>query len=270
MNCTSINLIFKHRCLFIYFLRLLHKIKLKLFPFIFNINSALGLNQTLTMKKILLLLLFISCNRKNDNGFEKIEIEINVDETIKKPTFYKNKYTTRENYLDTLGKFINPNKKFDYWQYATYYSGFGQAKYTILKQGGNVALRKMINERIKPEYSVGIFQGGHPSFRCNYISTIKNGKVKYLKTLEEFRDFLGKIDNLEEALLFARTYGYLLGDDRNQSEFKKKQNGYVLHLIKYNEFPTRIENVEVIISNNGFIKTKSLALFCEGEKCYEY
>lgn len=215
------------------------------------------------------LILFVSCNKTNTCEFEKIEIEIRNVERIKKPTFYKNKYTTRYDYLDSLGKFINPNKKFEYWQYATYNSGSGKPKYTILKQDGNLLLRKMINERIKPEYSVGIFQGGHPSFRCNYISTIKNGKVKYLKTVEEFRDFLGTIDNLEEAILLARTYGYILGYNSNQNEYRKVENGFILHLMKYNEFPTKIENIEVIISRDGFIKTKSLGLYCEGENCYK-
>ena len=216
-----------------------------------------------------IFILLISCNKTNIDEFEKIEIEIKNDESIKKPTFYENKYTTRDNYLDSLGKFINPNKKFEYWQYATYHSGFGETKYTILKQGGNSSLRKKINEKIKPEYSVGIFQGGHPSFRCNYISTIKDGEIKYLKTVEEFRDFLGTIDNLEEAILFARTYGYILGDNSNQNEYRKVKNGFILHLMKYNEFPTKIENIEVIISRDGFIKTKSLGLYCEGENCYK-
>ena len=223
------------------------------------------------MKKIVILtyLIFVSCGKKKDDNFDKIEIQIKTEENIKNPNFNKNKYTTRDNYLDSLGKFINPNKKFQYWQYASYHSGYGETKYVILKQGGDLSLRKKINEKIKPNYSVGIFQGGHPSFRCNYVSTIDNGKINYLKTVEEFRDFLGTIDNLEEAILFARTYGYILGSNPKQNEYRVLENGYILHLMKFNEFPVRVENIEVTISKDGYIKTKSLGIHCEGEDCYK-
>jgi hypothetical protein len=223
------------------------------------------------MKKIVffIFILLISCNKTNIDEFEKIEIEIKNDESIKKPTFYKNKYTTRDNYLDSLGKFINPNKKFQYWQYATYHQSSNSETYTVLKECGDTLLRKKINEKPRPNYNYGIFFGGHPNFRCNYVVTIDNDKISNLKTEEEFRDFLGTIDNLEEAILFARTYGYILGDNSNQSEYRKVKNGFILHLMKYNEFPTKIENIEVIISRDGFIKTKSLGLYCEGEDCYK-
>ena len=218
---------------------------------------------------IITLFLFISCGKEEEGKYEKIEVAVKTEENIKNPTFSNNKYNTRENYLDSLGKHIIPNNKYQYWQYATYNSSFSKSKYTILKQGGNLSLREKINEKINPPYIVGIFQGGHPNFRCNYISTVKDGKVNYIKTEEEFRDFLGTIDNLEEALLLARTYGYRIGSDATQSEYIRLKNGFILHLIKYNEFPVRIESVEVTISIDGFIKTKSLGIYCEGENCYK-
>jgi len=215
---------------------------------------------------LIVIFLFISCSKKEEGKYEKIDVAIKRE--IKNPTIERNKYSEIETYLDSLGKHIIPNNKYQYWQYATYNSSFGDEKYIILKQGGNLSLKKRINEKINPPYIVGIFQGGHPNFRCNYISTVKNGKVNYIKTEEEFRDFLGTIDNLEEALLLARTYGYRLGVE-TQSDYKKLENGYVLHLIKYNQFPVRIESVEVTISIDGFIKTKSLGIYCEGENCYK-
>ncbi len=88
-----------------------------------------------------------------------------------------------------------------------------------------------------------------------------------LKTEEEFRDFLGTINNFEEALLLARTYGYRLDDDIRGSEYRNLQNGYELHLMKYHEFPIRKKSVEIKISKNGFIKTKSRGIYCEGTDC---
>ncbi len=217
---------------------------------------------------ILILFLFISCGKKAEEKPGEIE-EMKIKEGIETPNFHKINYSLTNNYLDSLGKHIEPNKKYQYWQYATYYDN-GKKEYTVLKQGGDLSLRKKINEKISPCYSVGIFQGGHPSFRCNYVSTVdNNGNVTYLKTEEEFRDFIGTIDNLEEAMLLARTYGYLLGNDIRASEYRKLRNGFKLHLMKYHEFPERRESIELTITKEGFIKTKSLGIYCEGRDCHK-
>ena len=222
------------------------------------------------MRAIVVIILFIfsSCAKKEDQKFTANETK--VQKTERTSNFQKINYSLRYNYRDSLGKHINPNKNYQYWQYAAYHAGIdGKTKYTVLKQGGDLSLRKKINEKFNPDYSVGIFQGGHPSFRCNYISIIDNQKIIYLKTFEEFRDFLGTIDNLEEAMLLAETYGYKLDNDIEGSEYKKVQNGYELHLAKYNEFPRYKEIVDIVINKDGFIKTKSLGISCEGQDCYD-
>ncbi len=209
---------------------------------------------------ILALFLFISCGKKEE--------EMKMEDSVITSNFYKIKYSLRDNYLDSLGKYINPNKKYQYWQYATYYDG-GEKKYTILKQDGDLSLRKKIDEKNITDYSLGIFQGGHPSFRCNFISIVDNENVTYLKTEEEFRDFLGTIDNLEEAMLLARTYGYLLDGDIRASAYRKLANGFELHLMKYHQYPESRESIEISINKEGFIKTKSLGIYCEGRDCHK-
>jgi hypothetical protein len=168
-----------------------------------------------------------------------------------------------------LGKKINPNKAYQYWQYATLRSWvIDTIQYTILKEGGNTSLRNRISQKINPIKVVGIFQGGHPSYRCNYAIYIENEKVNYIKTEDEFRTFLGTIDNLEEALLLARTYGYSLDNDIKASEYREINDGYELHLMKFNEFQATKEAIEIKIKKDGSIKTKSLGIYCEGQKCY--
>ncbi len=73
----------------------------------------------------------------------------------------------------------------------------------ILKEGGDKLSKKYINYK-KP--TIGFFQGGHPGFRSNYAVTIENKKVTYITIEEKFRDFIGNVDNLEEAILLAKTY----------------------------------------------------------------
>ncbi|MFB9080000.1 hypothetical protein ACFFLS_08915 [Flavobacterium procerum] len=202
---------------------------------------------------ILLLLILTSCIQKEESKFQKIN------------------YNVAYNYLDSLGKKIIPDKNYQYWQYATYYQGIGDQniKYTVLKHGGDTLLRKKISEKINPNKIIGIFQGGHPSYRCNYAVTIENQKVNYIKTEDEFRTFLGTIDNLEEAILLAITYGYVLDHDIRGSAYRKVTNGFELHLTKYHDFPLSKESIEIKINKNGFIKTKSLGIYCEGRKCMQ-
>ena len=136
--------------------------------------------------------------------------------------FQKINYSLKYNYLDSIGKKIVPNENFNYWAYSTYYERYGDGKIsqTILKEGGNKILKKSITEKFKP---YGIFEGGHPSYRCNYVTIIENQKVKYIRTDEELRNFIGDIDNLEEAILLAHTYGYQL-----DTELKARLRSYDL------------------------------------------
>ncbi|WP_140509299.1 hypothetical protein [Flavobacterium pectinovorum] len=216
---------------------------------------------------ILSILVFISCQKKEVEKLVKLEEEMRTKDVVGTTDFHKIGYSVKENYLDSLAKHINPNRKYKYWQYVAYNQNSSSETYTVLKQGGDSILRKKINEKPRPNYNVGIFFGGHPNFRCNYVVIIDNGRVNSLKTEEQFRDFLGTIDNLEEAILLARTYGYELDNDIRGSEYRNLQNGFELHLMKYHEFPTRRESVEIKISRDGFIKTKSLGIYCEGLNC---
>ena len=212
---------------------------------------------------ILILLIVTSCTKKE---------EPNLLKPIK---FHKINYSLQYNYLDSLGKKIIPNKKYQYWQYATLYDEYGSQKIkcTILKQGGDTLFRKKINKKNDSIKVVGIFQGGHPSYRCNYAVTIENNKVNYIIIEEEFRKFLGIIDNLEEALLLAETYGYSLDNNIKGSEYREVENGFELHLMKFHNSPfinkLRKEAFDLTITKQGLIKSKSLGIYCTGKKCLQ-
>lgn len=195
----------------------------------------------------LLLVLLVSCSKKNEDKL--------IDSKFKKIN-----YSLEYNYLDSIGKKIIPNEKFNYWAYSTYYERYGDGKIsqTILKEGGNKKLKKSIIEKFKP---YGIFEGGHPSYRCNYVTLIDNQKVKYIRTEEALRNFIGAIDNLEEALLLARTYGYQLDTELKARQYRNIKNGYQLRLMKYHEFPSSKELIDIQIQKNGYIKTRSLGLY---------
>lgn len=201
---------------------------------------------------LVLLVLLASCSEKSET--EKGETK-----------FQKINYSLKYNYLDSIGKKIIPNENFEYWAYSTYFQRYGDQKVsrTILREGGDTLAKKKITQKFEP---YGIFQGGHPSYRCNYVTIIENQKVKYIRTDEELRNFIGKIDNLEEAILLAHSYGYLMDTELFASQYKKTENGYQLRLMKYHEFPLSKELIDIYIQKDGFIKTRSLGIYKKGKE----
>lgn len=202
---------------------------------------------------ILSLLIISSCSKKEE------------PKLLNQIKFQKINYSLSNHYLDSLAKKINPNRKYQYWQYALYKSSM--LKHTILNESGDTLLRKKIDREFD-KINYGIFKGGHPFFSCYYAITIENGKVNYI-TEEEFRGFLGTIDNLEEAMLLAETYGYSLDSDIRGSEYREVEDGFELHLMKSNDYPLSKESFEVKISKNGIVKAKSRGIYCKERKCYE-
>ncbi|UUC44578.1 hypothetical protein [Flavobacterium cerinum] len=211
------------------------------------------------MKPIVIVLFLILISCKNQDSKQ-----------IKEPTFL----TIPENLqsgFDSLAKKITPDKQYQYWHYATYHQEYGSGKetYTIIAQGGDTLLRKSVNTKINPLETKGLFEGGHPGFRSNYLVVIEGGKIKYLDSMEQLRDFIGKIDNLEEALLFAKSYDYSIGIKSTGKVYYFKNNVFTLHLVHYQDyyFRPKGELVELTIITDGFIKTKSLGLYCQGRDC---
>ena len=78
---------------------------------------------------------------------------------------------------------------------------------------------------------------------------------------------------MEEALLFAKTYGYSLGSKKTGRLYNFSNNNFTLRLVKYSDsypetlFRLKGELVELTITKDGFMKSKSLGLYCEGADC---
>ncbi|RZJ73140.1 MAG: hypothetical protein EOO45_10425 [Flavobacterium sp.] len=212
-----------------------------------------------------ILLLCLSCKKQPE--------EISIASK-----FVEIPYDVKDNYLDSLPKKIIPNKPLKYWQYATYSERLSTDKkiYTILSQGGDTALRKMINTKIDPIKITGLFEGGHPGFRANYLIVIEKDKVEYIDSMEGLRDFIGSIDNLEEAILFAKSYGYVMGSKLTGRMYKFSNGTYTFHLVKYSDsypesmFRLKAELIELTITADAYIKSKSIGIYCKEEDCFRF
>jgi hypothetical protein len=208
---------------------------------------------------IFIIIFIISCNKK---------------EKIISSKLLRIPYNLQSNYTDSIVKKIKPNIDYDYWQYVTFFQSSNQEQYTVLAEGGNLSLKNKINTKIKPLELYGLFEGGHPSYRANFLVVLKNNKIKYIDSMEQLRDFIGKIDNLEEAILFARTHDYHLSVESSINKYNFSNGVYKINLIKYSRnFPesyykSRGELIEVSINIDGFMKTKALKIYCEGIDCF--
>jgi hypothetical protein len=214
---------------------------------------------------LVLILVIISCQNKQEEKLNSIFHTSNSDahgqlENGKNAKFVEIPYETTYDYLDSLGKKVNPNKEYDYWGYLTksgFYDTLDLNNFT-LNEGGNVKLKHKIDYS---KNTIGFFQGGHHGFRCNYAVFIEDETISYVTTEEQFRDFLGRIDNLEEALLLARTFGYILDNEGKTNKYKMVHDGYILQLIKTPNHFLSSEKVEVRINHDAAIKTKSLRVY---------
>ncbi len=201
--------------------------------------------------KTLILLLFIvlvSCTKN-----ERIA-------TDKEAPFKKLPFDLSTNFRDSIAKQIIPNKNYKYWAYCSLRDGYSEKSRIIIKQGGDT----LFKFKADPNTAIhGFYQGGHPGYSANYLLVNDNGKKEVLETEDGLRKFLGPIDNLEEAVLLALSYGYVLDTDIKGNAYRIKDGNYEMHLLKYNDYPFRKESVEVIVNKEGFIKTQSLDIYCK-------
>ena len=159
---------------------------------------------------------------------------------------------------------ISPNKNYIYWEYVTTKFGLkAGTQHVILKQNGDLNCRN--------KYNIGNPGKGF-SYNCfngySYIVYIENGNVIYVTDEKDFRKFIGRIDNLEEALLISNLNGLWFDPKEVKAgSFKKTANGFEMYLMKYYNCPVKMESVKVKIDTSGHFKTKTNGIYYESKDC---
>jgi hypothetical protein len=86
-------------------------------------------------------------------------------------------------------------------------------------------------------------------------------EIKYIFKVEEFKDFIGSVDNLAEAIFSASLYGYEPGHLNSSSRYQIKGDEYILYLEKI-VLPPDVKKImlnrkgKVINQNNNIAKIK--------------
>ncbi|RLJ76976.1 hypothetical protein BCL90_2034 [Pedobacter alluvionis] len=95
-----------------------------------------------------------------------------------------------------------------------------------------------------------------------YIAYIENDSVKLVTNKTQLIRFIGKIDNLEEALLLAELDNLEVDYTRDiGGSYKKTKKGFEFYLTKFYKCPVKTEPYRVSIDIAGDIKAKSLGFY---------
>lgn len=119
-----------------------------------------------------------------------------------------------------LGKII-PNNKVDFWVLVN--NSYGKNK--EVKVSGT-------KQDYLPQFVGFNFRPGQESFY--YIVSSVGGKISYLTDLKELKEFIGKIDNVEEAALSAVLEGYFIDEQFVDiaANYDEDKTNYYLNLGK--------------------------------------
>jgi len=99
----------------------------------------------------------------------------------------------------------------------------------------------------------GFFVECHPGICFHYIIAIDNSKnIVVINSDENFKKFIGKIDNLSEVLLIARLNElYISNKEKIGGAYKEKDDCYFLYLTEWEFCPYRAFSVRAILYKTG-------------------
>lgn len=150
---------------------------------------------------------------------------------------------------DSLPKYIIPDKSYTYWEY-------DEGQMDTTKPGALI-----FSSGIKPPGLIlkdprGMMLAGClPSFCYKYIAYVRDGKVGYIKDNPSLAAFIGKIDNLPEAILIAHLADGVFPDDSKEGgAYKIIPNGIDLVLTQYSLCPQSKQAIEYIFGGKGIVK----------------
>jgi len=99
----------------------------------------------------------------------------------------------------------------------------------IIAQLGDIKYSKYVKKTFS---SVGFFSACGPGF-CSYyiVAVTKDKSIKVINTPNDFRKFIGKIDNVEEAKLIVRNAGYIFSiAPKYMASYKQSADKYIFKL----------------------------------------
>ncbi|WP_250253134.1 hypothetical protein [Chryseobacterium sp. Marseille-Q3244] len=167
--------------------------------------------------------------------------------------------------LDTteyLYPFVIPNKDYEYWRVLTNDDDPDKA---IIYES-QAPLFMTIND---PAPEKGFFQKCIGNHCFSYILACKKDRTVYFSNEQQLRDFIGTVDNLPEAILMAKTYGYSIDtQNRFTGSYKIEDQFISLYALQAKGCPVTKESFLIKINRKtGKLEAKSKGIYSKSEDC---
>lgn len=167
--------------------------------------------------------------------------------------------------LDTteyLYPFVIPNKEYEYWRVLTNDSDPDKAIIYESQAPDFMTINEPVPEK-------GFFQKCIGNHCFSYILACKKDRSVYFSDEQQLRDFIGTVDNLPEAILLARTYGYSI-DPKNRftGSYKIDDHSISMYALQSKGCPATKESFFIKINRKtGKLIAKSNGIYSKNEDC---
>lgn len=156
-----------------------------------------------------------------------------------------------------------PYRPIRYWEYRLQFS----ADYAVLGSSGLYPDRFFRFDQIRTRR--GFLAGCQPALCVEYVVAHDQLQNQLWETEERLRQFLGRVDNIHEAMLLARLSGFSLAQlGTKPATYARERGEFLLFLTKQvKECPRTLHRFQVKVSEEGDIKITNLGLQEPPVKC---
>ncbi|MGH1516333.1 hypothetical protein [Chryseobacterium sp. JK1] len=183
---------------------------------------------------------------------------------IKVPDDYK-KIPDILDTTDYLYPFIVPDKGYEYWRVLSNDTDPDKAVIYESQAPDFMTINEPVPER-------GFFQKCVGNNCFSYILACKKDRASYFSNEQELRNFIGTVDNLPEALLIAKTYGFTI-DTKNlfTGAYKMDDRHISMYVLQSRGCPVVKESFWVKINRKtGKLESKSNGIYSKSEDCAHF
>ena len=164
---------------------------------------------------------------------------------------------------------LRPANNPQYWELRFSWGASGPAD-RVIASGGTMTREQLDPATQSALQNLRVPTGFHPSclpaFCFKYVVSVRNGVITTHRTTAELKDFLGDIDNLEEALVLLDAHGFYWtsGDDTGYRVAGSGWDFVALELVKFCA-PVQTDRARISIRRDGSLSESAREVFAKLE-----
>lgn len=164
--------------------------------------------------------------------------------------------------IELLYPFIVPDKEYAYWRVLTNDPDPDKAIIYESQMPDFMTINEPFPEK-------GFFQKCLGEKCFSYILACKKERSVYFTSEQQLRDFIGSVDNLPEAILLAKTYGFSVDSANKLGSSYKIGDKYIdLYVSKSKGCPEIKESYIIKINRkSGKLESKNNGIYFKGKNC---